>query len=291
MRSREEFENLINGYLVYGTNRFEIFDDIGKRMEFLTLITDYYRSYVYPDKPLESYEVPLMETAVKCIRYFDKNKGVFLHLLNGEMKKALRRARAEEKKEQLRRGLKLPYSAEKAVQKITAYAMNRNLDIYDADVQKRIADVFGLSLPDIKYLIFLNYDTVAVSGTVENDDGDETDLFDFIAAKEMNAEEKLEEESRINELIERIENVFISVQERQKSVLSMVLTAEILKAFKYDAERVVKVLDGKELFCREIVDGYLRSGELPTRKKIGEACGVSAQSLSRKYSNFLGKLK
>ena len=92
-------------------------------------------------------------------------------------------------------------------------------------------------------------------------------------------------------LVEKINDVFTTVQDRQKRLLSMLLTVEIIKACDEDLDKAKNVLTGKELFNEEVFDYYKKHGELPTAKQIGEILGVSEQSLSRTYKNFKEKLK
>ena len=99
------------------------------------------------------------------------------------------------------------------------------------------------------------------------------------------------DESAFVSLVEKINGVFNTVQDRQKKLLSMLLTVEIIKACDEDLDKAKNVLTGKELFNEEVFDYYEKHGELPTAKQIGGICGVSEQSLSRTYKNFKEKLK
>ena len=140
-------------------------------------------------------------------------------------------------------------------------------------------------------LLRINDDAVAVSSTVTNEDGDEVELFDLQSSHEKNAEDKMADESAFVSLVEKINGVFNTVQDRQKKLLSMLLTVEIIKACDEDLDKAKNVLTGKELFNEEVFDYYEKHSELPTAKQIGLRCGVSEQSLSRAYKNFKEKLK
>jgi DNA-binding transcriptional regulator YhcF (GntR family) len=111
------------------------------------------------------------------------------------------------------------------------------------------------------------------------------------SSHEKNAEDKMADESAFVSLVETINGVFTTVQDRQKKLLSMLLTAEIIKACDEDLDKAKNVLTGKELFNKEVFDYYEKNGELPTAKQIGKILGVSEQSLSRTYKNFKEKLK
>lgn len=292
MFTREEYENLINNSPLFEIDK-ESSPALYKseRYNFLTLLTDYYRLYIYPNKPLDSYSMTLMDTVMECIKYYNKDKGEFLHLFNSSMKRDLHIAKAKEIIEEKRQGIRVSNEGDKLIRKIIALANSKGLDVYDLDVQQKIAKALNLELGRLQELLRINDDAVAVSSTVTNDDGDEVELFDLQSSHEKNAEEKMADDSAFVSLVERIDGVFKVVQDRQKKLLSMLLTVEIIKACDEDLDKAKNVLTGKELFNEEVLDYYKKHGELPTAKQIGGICGVSEQSLSRTYKNFKEKLK
>lgn len=292
MFTREEFENIINNSPLFAIDK-EGSPALYKteRYNFLTLLTEYYQTYIYPKKPLEDYSLTLMETATECIKYYDKDKGEFLHLFNSALKRDLHIAKAKEIVEEKRQGIRVASEDDKLIRKIMALANSKGLDIYNSIVQEKLAKVVNIDLDKLKELIRINDDAVAVASTVTNDDGDEIELFDLQASKEKTAEENMIEESAVISLIEEIEYVFSEVQERQKRLLSMLLTVEIIKAFNEDVDKAKELLCDKKIFNQEVFDYYEKNGELPTAKQIGVICGVSEQSLSRTYKNFKEKLK
>lgn len=292
MFTREEYENLINNSPLFEIDK-ESSPALYKseRYNFLTLLTDYYRFYIYPNKSLDSYSMTLMETAMECIKYYDKDKGEFLHLFNSALKRDLHIAKAKEIIEEKRQGIRVSNEDDKLIRKIIALANSKGLDIYDRSVQEKISKALNLELSILQELLRINDDAVAVSSTVTNDDGDEVELFDLQSSHEKNAEDKMADDSAFVSLVERIDGVFKAVQDRQKKLLSMLLTVEIIKACNEDLDKAKNVLAGKELFNKEVFDYYEKHGELPTAKQIGGICGVSEQSLSRTYKNFKEKLK
>ena len=292
MFTREEYENLINNSPLFEIDK-ESSPALYKseRYNFLTLLTDYYRLYIYPNKTLDSYSMTLMETAMECIKYYDKNKGEFLHLFNSSMKRDLHIAKAKEIIEEKRQGIRVSNEDDKLIRKIIALANSKGLDIYDLTVQQKISKALNLEFSRVQELLRINDDAVAVSSTVTNDDGDEVELFDLQSSHEKTAEDKLADESAFITLVERIDDMFTTVQDRQKKLLSMLLTVEIIKTCDEDLDKAKNVLTGKELFNKEVFDYYKKHGELLSAKQIGEILGVSEQSLSRTYKNFKEKLK
>ena len=192
MFTREEYENLINNSPLFEIDK-ESSPALYKseRYNFLTLLTDYYRFYIYPNKPLDSYSMTLMETAMECIKYYDKEKGEFLHLFNSSMKRDLHIAKAKEIIEEKRQGIRVSNEDDKLIRKIIALANSKGLDIYDLTVQQKISRALNLELSRLQELLRINDDAVAVSSTVTNDDGDEVELFDLQSSHEKNAEDRM----------------------------------------------------------------------------------------------------
>ena len=292
MFTREEYENLINNSPLFEIDK-ESSPALYKteRYNFLTVLTDYYRLYVYPNKPLDSYSMTLMETAIECIKYYNKSKGEFLHLFNSSMKRDLHIAKAKEIIEEKRQGIRVSSEDDKLIRKIIAFANSKSLDIYHVAVQEKISMALGIALSRLQELLRINDDAVAVSSTVTNEDGDEIELFDLQASHEKTAEDKTADESAFISLVEKIDDAFSSVQERQKKLLSMLLTVEIIKACDEDLDKARQSLEDKDIYNAEVFDYYNKNGALPTAKQIGVLCGVSEQSLSRTYKNFKEKLK
>lgn len=193
----------------------------------------------------------LMETAMECIKYYDKNKGEFLHLFNSSMKRDLHIAKAKEIIEEKRQGIRVSNEDDKLIRKIIALANSKGLDIYDITVQQKISKVLNMELSRLQELLRINDDAVAVSSTVTNDDGDEVELFDLQSSHEKTAEAKLADESAFITLVERIDDVFTTVQDRQKKFLSMLLTVKIIKACDEDLDKAKNVLTGKNYLIKK----------------------------------------
>ena len=292
MFTREEYENLINNSPLFEIDK-ESSPALYKteRYNFLTILTDYYRLYIYPNKPLDSYSMTLMETAIECIKYYNKSKGEFLHLFNSSMKRDLHIAKAKEIIEEKRQGIRVSSEDDKLIRKIIAFANSKGLDINDTTVQQKISKVLNIEFTRLQELLRINDDAIVVSSTITNENGDEIELFDLQASHEKTAEDKMADESAFISLVEKIDDAFSSVQERQKKLLSMLLTVEVIKACDEDLDKARQSLEDKDIYNAEVFDYYNKNGALPTAKQIGVLCGVSEQSLSRTYKNFKEKLR
>ena len=135
-----------------------------------------------------------METAIECVKYYNKSKGEFLHLFNSSMKRDLHIAKAKEIIEEKRQGIKVSNEDDKLIRKIIALANSKGLDIYDITVQEKISKALKIELDRLQELLRINDDAVAVLSTVTNEDGDEVELFDLQSSNEKNAEDKMADE-------------------------------------------------------------------------------------------------
>lgn len=288
MYTREEYENLINN-----SPLFEIDEESApmlykaERYNFLTHLTDYYRFYIYPNKPLDFYSMTLILTANECIKYYNRGKGQFLHLFNTAMKRELHIAKAIEIIEEKRQGIKISKEDDKLIRKVVMFAKSKNLDIYDSATQEKISDALNIDIAKLKEIIIINDNAVGVPSTIINEDGDEIELFDLQPSKEKNAEEKIIERDSLNDRLRDIEAEYLDSQDRQKKILSMLLTTEIIKSQGLDLIKTNRFA----FFNKDILDYFKINQKLPTAKIIGELCGVSEQSISRTYKNFKIKLK
>ena len=288
MYTREEYENLINN-----SPLFEIDEESApmlyqaERYNFLTHLTDYYRFYIYSNKPLDFYSMTLILTANECIKYYNRGKGQFLHLFNTAMKRELHIAKAIEIIEEKRQGIKISKEDDKLIRKVIMFAKSKNLDIYDSATQEKISNALNIDIAKLKEIIIINDNAVGVPSTIINEDGDEIELFDLQRSKEKNAEEKIVERDSLNDRLKDIEAEYLDAQDRQKKILSMLLTTEIIKSQGLDLIKTNRFA----FFNKDILDYFEINQKLPTAKIIGELCGVSEQSISRTYKNFKIKLK
>lgn len=291
MYTREEYENLINN-----SPLFEIDEESApmlykaERYNFLTHLTDYYRFYIYPNKPLDFYSMTLILTANECIKYYNRGKGQFLHLFNTAMKRELHIAKAIEIIEEKRQGIKISKEDDKLIRKVIMFAKSKNLDIYDSATQEKISDALNIDIAKLQELILTNDNAVGVPSTIINEDGDEIELFDLQTCYINTIEDEIVNELEFIALVENIDKAFKTVQERQKRLLSMLLTVAIIKALDYNVAKAKELVGDKQLFNIDAADYCEKNGELPTAKQIGVICGVSEQSLSRTYRSFKSKI-
>ena len=291
MLTKEEYEERINRAALFGLDkerepiRYET-----ERRIFLKLLTEYYAGFIYPNKPLEDFSFTLIETAVECIRFYKASKGEFLHLFNKAMKRNQRIAVAKENAEKFRQGIRLGKEENTAIRKVIALAKRKGLDIYETDCQRKIALFLQMDPERVAQLILINENATAVSNRVKGEDG-EIDLFDKIIDTSNSADDKIINQMAAVEILKIIESEFSDCQERQKRMLSLMLTTEVVKAFDEDIEQARRTVSGFSFCSEECFLYYKENGSVLTARQIAQKCGTSEQSLSRAYKNFKEKVK
>lgn len=291
--TKTEYENKINS-----SPLFDICDDKdseafkAQSYKLLKLLAEYYSKYIFPNRPLESYSAPLMETAVACFKSYDKTRGSFLNYFNPPFERNRTIAIAKEREQDRRKGLVAPQRKDKLIRQIISFASSKNLDINDISVQEQIAKYMGISIRNVSELLQQNYETAAISSTVTDEEGEEADLFDFISAGGQTVEENIVAEDAVNEIIKSLEKAYLSLQDRPvtKKVISMTLTCRILKGLKEDVEHTKRLLKNTAFYDGQVIQIYIEEGRLIKQKDIAQMCGVLPPSAKRTFENFLAKL-
>lgn len=126
------------------------------------------------------------------------------------------------------------------------------------------------------------------------DDENERSILDSIADDGKNPEEiLLEEESNISirRILSQLDNFYNTLQERQKPLLSVVITFKLLDS--EDATEWIDLLDSGEydFANRACIDFYRREKRILSQKEIAAKFDKIEASVSRTVNDFLRKLK
>lgn len=288
--TKDELERSINNADVFGIDpQHDAVLYRTARSALLQLIVNYYANYVYPNRPQEEYGFVLIATAAECIKYYNREKGDFLHLLNYSVRRNMSIEKAKQMQDARRQGIKISNSDALAIQRIIALANSKNLDISSCEVQSKISQMLNISLERVSELIETNENAVAVGEYITNDDGENISIFQTIISPDGDPQEKLESVEAIEDAFRMLNKMFQSVQVRSQKLLSMLLTSKILEEFGGDFEPIRLILEAYSFYSPEIAEQYIKKKKIPTARQIAEICGVSEQSASRTYRNFLAR--
>ena len=246
-----------------------------------------YLTSINEDKYSE-YGLEITQTAHRCIKNYTSEAGDFLNYFNAAMAKEYRKAYAIKHQAEQHGGVHIPEQDQRIIRKILKMAESQGTYDFDDNFICKISEVTGINEKQVKEYIVSYQNSFVVNDTYTNDDGEEGSLFDYIPATDGADNELLEIESA-TELLEKIDIIFSKRQERQKPLLSKLLTAKIIKQL-IDYPDLFVVAKKTAFFNNEIYEQTLKHGNPPTAKEIGESSGLSEQSVSRSYKVFVSLL-
>lgn len=231
----------------------------------------------------EPYGCEITEVAIRCISNYDDTKGVFLHYFNSAWKQEYSHIMGKKLEEEKYRGLRITEEDRRAVRKYIKLARQMSSGCSLDQLYKKLSMAIGLPSERIVELAQLQSVTVG-SDTYIGDDGEEQSLWDQVCGDE-NISQGIEMAENIEELLSRLENAYGSLQERQKPIVSDMITARIC-AFLTEEEA------GRFTFISDsVLEKYRMDGIIPTQRDIAKKYGRDEASISRTVNTFLKKLK
>lgn len=257
-----------------------------------------------PEEWLKDFGLEFLETCRSCIKAFKPKMGAFLPYFLSSLRRKYRTVKGRESAAK-RHGHILSGDTEKQIYKLIRFADKKGIDLDDPAAADKIAAFMGTTPKKVAALLQMN-ESIVVSDTVVDGEGEENSIFDFLVDKQADIESSIDQEEALQELLCQCERTFLSLQERSRRAVSMALTAELLRAFKGDPKRVKALVAGRKFLSDEVLERYFAAVEefeitkdssklekwSMTRREIAALCGISEQSLSATWSNtFLTKLK
>ena len=279
---KQKYEKLISESPLFSLDRereYAAFKRESYRMiEFLYCYLLSVNQYEY-----EPYGCEITEVAIRCISNFDESKGVFLHYFNSAWKQEYSHIMGKKIEEEKYRGLRITEEDRRAVRKYIKLAQQMRMDCRADQLFEKLSLAMNLPIERIIELAQLNSVTVG-SDSYIGDDGEEQSLWDQIRGNE-NVSQGIEAAEDIQELLRRLERTYGSLQQRQKPIVSDMITAKIC-TFLTEAEAV------KFTFISEsVLERYRKNGIVPTQRDIAQKYGRDEASISRTINTFLKKFK
>ena len=285
--TKEQYESEINGSILFTIDREKnsvLWTTEARKL--LAVICEYYKTFVLSERVFSESGLEIVECCNECFKYFKETDGIFLHYLNASLKKKLYIKSAKEQIDAQRHGIKISKSDDQRIRKLIKFVESKGDDINDSKTQEKMAKYLGVSLQ--KITMYIEMSSISVSSDIITDnDGEENSIFDLFSDKSSVANET-EEKEELLDTLRLIDEEFKNCQERQKSILSSLLTIKMLP----DLPGYVLNNHSKYSFINiTMLESFLSGEELPSAKQIACAHGVSEQSASRTLSNFIKKIK
>ena len=290
--TKEEYERLINGAPVlqpgHDVTSTEYKADF---RAFLALLLQYLSRFsVFDLNGDAGGDVVLV--AEQCVRRYREEKGTFLHFFHYLFKRYRRQQRLAEEQQTVRGGIHLGKDIGQTIRAIRKYMQGKGIATINREQVRRIAAVIQKPERVVWYAWKADEETRLVSNTVRDENGDETDLFVFLASKDE-TDRDLVTYDGFHILLDRLEGVYESLQNRngQRSLIAMWITASLLEEFSDELEDVMPCLVHRSFYRDEVRRIYWEKNRILTKAEMAQMCGVSPQSASRTFRQFREKLR
>lgn len=232
---------------------------------------------VYKDFGLEIFTL-----AARCIDNYDATKGEFLHYFNAAWKLEYSRIRRDQWEAERLRGMHATEELRRTARRMKIWKQgspNYGTEVYD----HTLAEAIGCTEDEYREAEeFIS--TTVYSDTYINEEGEEQSRWDTISDRK-DFVDKLTSREDAEEALRTIEEEYNRLQERQKAIVSDVMTKEICPAVDYE-----KILH-YSFVNKSMVQSWLKSGKLPTQREIAEKYGRNEASISRTRKEFREKVK
>ena len=280
---RKEYEIKIANSPLFSLDKETQYNDYKK--EALKMV-EYLYCYLCAgnNEKYSEYGQEIVELATRCINNYDVSKGVFLHYFNKSWKneyKIILRENFENKKY---RGVHIPENKMRNVRKYIKLAKSRGVDCTTQDFAEMLADATDLSEHEVMTVIELCGIKVT-SNISQNQDSDEFDALNIIPSDE-NIEDSIIRKESLYDILEKIESAYNSLQDRQKKIISDVITAKICDTIG-DIDIVTKHF---EFINIEMFEKYKKIRKVPTQREIAEKYKRDEASISRSIKQFVAKI-
>lgn len=287
-KSRIEYENLIRTSILFSLDRetqtIAYKREALKMVEYLYL----YLTSINADKYSE-YGLEITQTAKRCIKNYTKESGDFLNYFNSAISKEYRKAFSNKHFSEQHGGVHIPEQEQRIINKFIKLAETKGVYDLSDDLVSKISEATGIKQERIRECISLYQNSFIVEDTYTDDEGNENSIFDYIASDKL-TEDFIIELDTAKELLEKVDQVFQKRQDRQKPLLSKLITAKISQQLQSD-EKLLSIVSKMSFFDLDVFKKSITQGSPPTAKEIGEKLGLSEQSVSRTFKEFIKKLE
>ena len=232
------------------------------------------------------YGLEITETANRCIENFDATSGDFLHYFNVAMAKEYRRASAKRNMQEVRSGLHISDEDDRNIRKMLKLLEAKGITNPTEEQLKILADTLDVSVETVKNTVMSIHETSVISDIAYNNDGEEISLFDTVAS-DIGVDSDMMDAEACAVLLSKIENAYLTCQERQKPLLSAMMTIKICEVICSCGISV----ESYSFVDKEIIETYIKCGTLPTQRDIATRFDKNEASVSRTVKEFLEKIK
>lgn len=280
---KEKYEKLISETLLFSIDKDK--QSVLYRKESLKLVEYLYCYLLAINKEkYEPYGCEIVDVATRCINGYDKSSD-FIHYFNAAWSREYSHICGNEIINNKFQGMKLSDQERRDIKKYMRIVSRCNPNMTQEERLIKVSELMELPLERIKQLSE-TADTRIVSEVAHNSEGEEVSLFDQIEEK-FATETYFDNLASLTELLDQVEAAYSKVQERQKPIISDMLTIKI----GLDIWEIEKLAKKYEFISFEISESIKHTGNVPTQRDIAEKYGKNEASVSRTMKEFLKKVR
>lgn len=280
----EKYEKIINESPLFDISKDK--EPVRYENESRKMIGNLY-CYLYAQNPNKDIEnaVEFVELAKRCIKSFDKTKGVFLHYFNKSWKQEKAYFKGEKKFEKDFKGLKFSENDKRIIKRFKQYAKKYDNEINMDNFYKLMSEALQKTLEEtieIAEMASVQF----IDNEYSNDDGEVMNVSDNIGDT-YSILDDIEDIDKAKALFEKIEELFDNSQERQKPIIADMMTCDLVDELMVLSDTLLEY----NFINKEILKNVENTGEKPSQRDIAKKYSKNEASISRTMREFKGKLK
>lgn len=232
----------------------------------------------------DPYGCEIVDVATRCINGYDQSSD-FLHYFNAAWKKEYSHICGNQILEDKFKGVKISEQEKRDVKKFLMLLSKKGSNLSDQEVIKQISILMDIAEEKVAMIAKLSA-TVVVGEYTNNMEGEEVSILDQIAS-EILTDQNIEKQESLLDLMSLIDEIFTNLQERQRPIVSDLLTAKI----------GIEIMDWFDEISRfsfvndEMLINIRETGVVPTQREIADKYKRNEASISRTMKEFIKNIQ
>lgn len=282
-KSTAQYECMIRGSVLFSLNRdtqpTAYQREALKMVELLYLYLLSVSASKYSEFGLE-----ITQTANRCIKNYTAEKGDFLNYFNSAISRECGKTRTRTHVAEQHGGVHIPEQELRVIGRIIKLAEAQGRYEFSAELFRHVAEATSIPEKNVQEYVAAYQGSLVVGETFSTDDGEES--FWNCVAVEWTAGETIESVESAMSALSNVNRIFLKRQERQKPLLSKLLTAKIALHLE-ENPALYAFAQTLDFFDEDIYRISCRRSLQISAKEIAASLGLSEQSVSRTYKAFI----
>ena len=244
------------------------------------------------------------EEIMKCVNLsitsFDGSAEKYISYISVSIKNEIRRAN-EKLKLFESSAISFPQKKQRQLKQMIHWAEQYGKNIFNPEVQERLAAIFGTSKSEINELLRLREQSRTTGEKSVDEDGNEYSVLDEKSVSQKSGcgdvdFDSLIESEGLDSCVEKINDAYLNSQERTKTYISALITRQFLCEAESANIEIANALDliRKKTFAetqeaRKAIELFQKN-ELPTQEEVASWFGKDKTDASRTMRKFLDKM-